>query len=942
MIFLKELLINKIDYSQYVPYPYSEFDSLDESLDYCTFELKHTSINEPFRPCSKVKITISDNQNDRVLWLIVSKDTCKEVVSTNKYNHELTLIEETKLLERIIIGGKTVTQPFVKNYFDNVIPAPYINEERFGAIGYEISVPIDFKTPILINSTIQLPTKLSDFLSYPSIDTLAYHGYIIYPNGNEVEYLSNSPYNINFSSLTLSQEGLYTIHYHLVNSDIYFYISVISSAEDHEKYTIKDIINNLLATCETKLKIPSDKQADPNEIIENPRFQLDSAISEEYSKIISPEFRFSNQMTLWEALSEIGGYTHAIPRLKNGVLYFDKLGDINQSSLNVDNYVLNETSFDIEQYTSGLVANVDNLINYDADGSIVEPRYNYQTLRSEETSAYIEEDQLFIRTQYPIGKIIKVECGVLPDETYVGDITNFVYEQSEYVNLSSYEPSYPNSKAYAIYYTLGEKNIKGLTFKKDALFPVFENYAIQNIIQTKLGKDINWWNNLWNGELLNLQNLMFRVTYQPFISTQLKQIKPYTEDLIYKSDLAYNQNSSAINSQSFGANMKGAIARLGTPEITRTYLFKNINEIPQIGEFVNINDYDYYISNIYLEYYNDFIKAQIGFSKDFNRWSNFVGIKNNIRFYEVYDQQAIDRYVFLEDYCILNKNGVHITSANLGVTSNSVDLFAKMFKNEEIDINSRNVGFVEARTYDKNEEFLHGARLPVNSLGIGNTLYFGFEFVDNFSSGNQIITTNGIRAQSQVSYTDAYGEFEYLMFSMNAGQEDDTSYSTLKNFGDRLPYVGSSIPDNSLINTNRFLIIKKDNAERLKVIYLLHFISEDNKVIIGDALSSINPLTSTEETNIKVYISPKRIYKFQDKLDVSEMTLLGDLTVSVVGGPIIYLTTPKATIEGKAWVVVNTDSNGESRLIFGKNTPINVDDIEQFNLFFMHQTDLFK
>ena len=82
MIFLKELLINENDYSQYVPYPYSEFDSLDESLDYCTFELKHTTINKPFRPCSKVKITISDNQNERVLWLIVSKDAARMAVST--------------------------------------------------------------------------------------------------------------------------------------------------------------------------------------------------------------------------------------------------------------------------------------------------------------------------------------------------------------------------------------------------------------------------------------------------------------------------------------------------------------------------------------------------------------------------------------------------------------------------------------------------------------------------------------------------------------------------------------------------------------------------------------------------------------------------------------------------------------------------------------------
>lgn len=47
------------------------------------------------------------------------------------------------------------------------------------------------------------------------------------------------------------------------------------------------------------------------------------------------------------------------------------------------------------------------------------------------------------------------------------DITPYVYEAADYGILKSNRGYYPNSKSFAVYYTQGQKNIKGLFYQAE-------------------------------------------------------------------------------------------------------------------------------------------------------------------------------------------------------------------------------------------------------------------------------------------------------------------------------------------------------------------------------------------------------------------------------------------------------------------------------------------
>ena len=449
------------------------------------------------------------------------------------------------------------------------------------------------------------------------------------------------------------------------------------------------------------------------------------------------------------------------------------------------------------------------------------------------------------------------------------DITPYVFESADYNNLSSYDGIYPYSKAYAIYYTQGEKNIQGLFFKApDAVSPVFQNYAIVNILREVTGDS-----NLDINEV-DYPKLTFNVTYLPIYSARVKtnkalilNNKPFT--------LAYNQSANIIESNYYGENLKGAIARLGNVDKQKTYKVAFLTDIPKTGQKIKEEDGDYYISAVSVEMMSYYFKVTIGLTKKFNRISQHVGINLNKRMWEVSEKMAQNRSRTLTEFILFSTNE----------QQNSQSVFFE--KGDEIF----RVLLNQPNSYDENgyNEYTYGTidsvlctqfskngkptqsriALPVLTTALGNSMLFTFKMEDNYSAGQQAVyvqnnSNNNVSGYwgNYVPYCDYYGRYYYwnTEFFFDGYSDASDPFALPKATLDATHQTWSG--SHRVIKT--LTKYRKDSREIPSDAYELSVVTDNPDIVIGSALCSNNRLVNRNPDEI-VCVGLSKKLNFLDK-----------------------------------------------------------------------------
>lgn len=650
-----EVIIGKINYTHYCVMPLKGANLLDERLDEVYLPLRHIPV-EFFQPLTPVKIIIHNkvhfNENvayskDKTLYFVVANDNniVESPVGSGKYNHDIYLVETTKVAECIIVDSLTFTNDLGRNYAKN--PKPITPTDVTGT--HQPNVPDTYVTPMLSGDSF---TFVSVNEIYGTIADENAAMSITFPNG-EIIYPPD-PYNNSYTVSSL-ETGIYNVGYSFSrDSDerkgsCDFIFTVVDNYYPLKRLTMKDVINRLLMLAKNLYEG------------ETPEIVLDETQAELFDKIYAPEMSFT-QKTLRECLQDCGSIIHGEPRLTpiEGAtsapyytLTYDMYGGTETSDINVVPYITKTVSQVINGYCTSVDSNAQNLVNQldylQGGGTITEPYVDgYKTLRTETQYVRVSDTNGIIMTQYPVNKVEKILCGYIPPNGTQKniDITPYLFESVEYNSqLSSYKEDYPFSKAYGLFYTQGQKNIGGLNFKVDgAVAPAFQDYAIVNILKKATGN-----NNLNINSETGFPILAFQITYKPIYSVRLSQTKPYYPEYKRQADLIYNQQSNLMETQYYGENLKGVVARLGTVEKTYTFNLARLSQLPKAGQMY---DEDYYISAVSWELMPTLIRVTLGLSKDFNRLSEYVGVSSNKRLYEVSERQAYDRNILYKEYMV--------------------------------------------------------------------------------------------------------------------------------------------------------------------------------------------------------------------------------------------------------------------------------------------------
>lgn len=539
-----------------------------------------------------------------------------------------------------------------------------------------------FPTVLRANSVLELPSPAILCENEPKIKDKIY---LFYPppkkGGGEIQSIkvNNESVSIPSDYKIIFPPGMVEIIYHYFSK----YDTPNSRQDLKVTYTFSTVENHLplapysITDCITRCL----ELAEPLQKGEIPRFRLEGVTydastgernstytagsqAERYDKVLAPPFTMT-QCTLREQLKIIGGFIHAEPRLTDGVITFDPfcgnelaevtLTDGTKIPLNQYPYAIRKKYQSINEYCTSVDTRAENLVNSidKRKGSIIDPDgENYKSLRSETINARIEENNGEVVTAYPIYEIEKVMCGIAKRNPKNAsdywslapvDITDYVVEETAYrANLSSYSGSFPYSKAFAIYYTQGSPNIKGLFFKAPAVLNnAFKDNSIVNILKQVTGKSsIDTTYALYS----------FQITYKPIYNARFVHSKPYIDPDENERTLFYNQSENLIETSYYGENVKGAVARLGNAEQSLTYYFENINNIPKAGQLF---DDDNYISAVMVQVMPSYLKCTVTLSKDFNRLSEYIGVKSLKYLYEVNERAAYDRTILLKEYIVI-------------------------------------------------------------------------------------------------------------------------------------------------------------------------------------------------------------------------------------------------------------------------------------------------
>ncbi len=787
------------EFSSNVALPFSVCFSLDETLDTSKLVLTglrkeryRADVSKAFEPFSVVILNFEGQVKD--IRMIINSDHVERVRKDNysTYKHTISLIEETKKIERILVdtlmfsnkvervykSDKDVEWTAVfsgginsKNKYSNYTPPTFpqvVNEEevifsdnmslikgeQFATIFTRIS-----KFNITITNPLNKKTIFKSNVSGSVEGTTISYDSNVYTYKTKVvgEYSIDIDINMYDNSINTT----YTAHY--------FTSFVVNADEAIKPYTLADTINRTLEV--TPLRLEGEEQ----------KYKFNSEQLEEMSAMESPEFSFSGH-TLFEAMLMIAQYRGMFPFLKGDEISFRKMWNgkvINYDDLPKAYDIQKDRSLD--QYCTHLDSTVQNIvgINNSMEGTVTEPYVGgYKTPRSMSGSS-INEESAYVPTKYPVYDVISLEMGKIGESlTEVGDITPYVFEADEYEAMSDTSGSYPYSKAYALRFTHMGEGIYELAHKiqtSSEVAAALTRTALSNIVYVQTDETVGVNLLTYMESLIGHENkksfadLPFRSQYIPVVTARVKTYKDCLEDFNCEGGLIYNQGAEVVDSEMLGQHLKSTVAKMGNDTFASLHQFNTVDEVPEIGTIVITEDRKRYsLYGVSMLIYENRVLATLSFVQ-YAELCSYIGVKSEWRYSDVSTKKYCERAVNYDEFCVLSSvkytdNDSHFSTQALNYAT-------------EYTSGGKQVSAVRATGYTAEGEALNTVILPVVAFGFGNSLYWHWSYENNASAGKMSISapdgatttltgTKYDRAQKDVKYADIYGRIETYDFSL--------------------------------------------------------------------------------------------------------------------------------------------------------------------------------
>lgn len=644
--------------------------------------------------------------------------------------------------------------------------------------------------------------------------------------------------------------------------------------------------------------------------------QLFTLISNERLNIEAPEFTF-NAPTLWEALSELGSYVQAIPRVvdynKIDFTFLDEFEAVAQQ----DKFNFNIQTRSEDQYCTELDSNVENILSENNQASITFPYGNgWITPRSESEEVLITPDTMVIELLHPIYQIKKVlvtnftlryadnhtEPIHLPKTL---DITESVIEQNNWElkedRFIHPEDNYEDSKGNFLTYKRYDNYIRHLSYKTSIQGlnrNIINVLAVNLPIRSELATETDF----------DFLKVLYQIQYIPVSDMRAKTARANIKGFETPFTLYNNQNEKSVSNLTLGENQKGLIDRMGSIIAEKVIYVKNFDDIPKIG---TVED-DKYIVEVTTVIQQEYYKCTITYSQDFNRLQEFIRNDRTRRSWQIPSEPVTTRKLNYSEYIEvgLERN----TSQTSLITESGIRVFHDVFS----QTNNLNRSGVASNCLIAGSSFQKtvSAYVNCNSLNFGNSLIFNCSTKDNFSAGaNSEFDTSSRRIKQDVEYSDG-GETFILGITILSTIDSEATNQQKIDFADDYPAKTlSDIPADRLFRYSggNVFVLTKNVGESISMNIQQHIVSVDDKVIIGSFLSRNNPLITEVDSAkaCKIIGLQRKVNRYEKIISQEDINngyqirssvlsfVIDNSYISIIG---IILQQPI-----KSWIITNND-----------------------------------
>lgn len=660
-------------------------------------------------------------------------------------------------------------------------------------------------------------------------------------------------------------------------------------------------------------------------------YYLDESIAKRLHAVTPVEFSWSNRVTLYEALQDIGYAVGGIPRLIPSkdddrvwnVVTFDFYEDDQGEVENLKRTDYN-ADLNMDYCASDLVTSAENVTT---NIPITVPsKDGWVSVRNESTK--VTDESSYIELPSGIEKIKKVEMFVPAgafefkvktidannkEKTYTGtqntvlrlDITDWVVSSQEFDLLQEKSESITKAKDCVFTWAQGDNKITNIsevtkswlgliTIKVYEKVVVNAMYGQDVVISFKplVGDSYLVMGKCESGSaLVNGGEIKFRVEYYPTNNNVVFTTRKTQRGTNQINQIAYNQSAEVVSADKLGKNARATAKRVGNAEKKISSYSQNVGDLPKCGQTYHgykLTNVSYQVSDVHK------IDVLLELSENYTRANERIAVDRRYRQFAIpqdYVQRKIHR-----DYYI------------------SLDRIQKGQPHKDISRLIKNIFGDEKKERLTNMYiFINGIKLvpTCNRYLFGNSMMYTFTMASNMVAGRKRYAyIYKAYKNADIYYCNSDGRVNEVEFGLTSDAMSDISK-------DMYPETDKSV--NNVKFLDRYKIYK-DAGEQLSFEIQIHFVSDD--FIITPHAVKYAMFENPGDSEFRVI----RNNLLGEMLSEKDM-VSNDIEMDSPDGdaPIIRLTNlPK---DGKGWAF--TTNNGE--IVVGQI--INTENIENIDIF---------
>ena len=593
-----------------------------------------------------------------------------------------------------------------------------------------------------------------------------------------------------------------------------------------------------------------------------------------------PEFTF-NSRNLYDCLLSIAKYVGAIPYLTpDNQVEFMFYEDFDSFPvIDAPNIKTIEARRNMEDYVGGVELNVDNLISQSKDDGLKHYPFNNEwgTLRTDsDGTAEIETSNLGIHLDEGIDTIHQVlvkgfafsirlsnpegdvDINITPNQSI--DITSQIKEKTVYDaldNASTYELNERKSgrtKNNNLYYTRGDNKILGLSFSgtrepvwvggTESIRALYET-TVSAIVQQNILDVLEVYGGFRDidpGTIENDNQIQFKVIYKPFTVSRTT---------IYKDDLSgfetplvryLNENERVNDMRSLGETAQLTVNRMGTTIWNVSGFAPSIESIPKTG--TKDSEGRVCVTRSFNVGYKE-KGYTLQYVKDYAALSTYVGIKSDIRMYEIPNDNIVQRIDKYQEF--VSFSDVPFEEVSDSEFIDNLSLIVGVF--EETDSFKYNIALIT--THNQAGDAIESVISPITTKAEGRTLSFQWRAKDNRSFGvlKEKAEETDTYWQRSVGYVDVLGQVNNVKVEIYETGNGTDVISQMDNY----PLYDNNNIFEKVFDLN--YVCKKDARERLGFAAEVTFFGKENITIYNSIARSHHLYKASGSTKWVVFVN---------------------------------------------------------------------------------------